>query len=145
MIGTRVKELRKRDRLSQEELGRKLGVVKQTISAWENDKYDPDYATIVKVSNFFGVTVDYLSGITDEVPDSIRPVDYLANLPNVDRILIEMINNADNKELLIRLIETYNRLDPDHQYILMGEATKMAIESKPVADGEPLGTGTLGK
>lgn len=142
MIGTRVKELRKRERLSQEELGHKLGVVKQTISAWETDKYDPDYATMIKVANFFGVTVDYLTGISDELPE---PVQTHARISDGDKSILDLISDAHNKDLLIRLIRIYNRLDPDHQYILMGEATKMAIESKPVAADDNLGTGTLGK
>lgn len=142
MIGTRVKELRKRDRLSQDELGKKLGVVKQTISAWETDKYDPDYATIKKVANFFGVTVDYLTGISDDIPNVVQVA---SSISDVDKAVLDLINSAENKDMLIKLIEVYNRLDADHQYVLIGDAAKMAIESKPVADGRTLGTGTLGK
>lgn len=59
-FGERVQLLRKQKKMSQEELGEKLEVTRQTISKWELDQSTPDLDYIVSISEFFGVTTDYL-------------------------------------------------------------------------------------
>ena len=41
-----------------EDLAEKLGVTRQTIIAIENDKYDPTLELAMKISEFFGVSVN---------------------------------------------------------------------------------------
>jgi putative transcriptional regulator len=53
-----IKELRKDRKLRQEDLAEKLGVTRQTIIAIENDKYDPTLELAMKISEFFGVSVN---------------------------------------------------------------------------------------
>ena len=53
-----IKELRKNRKLRQEDLAEKLGVTRQTIIAIENDKYDPTLELAMKMSEFFGVSVN---------------------------------------------------------------------------------------
>ena len=53
-----IKELRKNRKLRQEDLAEKLGVTRQTIIAIENDKYDPTLELAMKISEFFGVSVN---------------------------------------------------------------------------------------
>lgn len=60
MIGAKIKQLRKDNGLTQAELGKKLGVIKQTISSWENDISSPSNEALTTMSKIFGVTVDYL-------------------------------------------------------------------------------------
>ncbi len=57
-----IRELRKKRNLSMKELGKLIGVSESTISLYENGKRQPDYETLIKISNFFGVSVDYLLG-----------------------------------------------------------------------------------
>ena len=52
--------------LSQAELGDMLSVSHHTISAYEKEKSDPSDATKVWLARFFGVSVDYLMGLSDE-------------------------------------------------------------------------------
>ena len=54
----KVKELRKGRELRQEDLAAALGVTRQTIIAIENNKYDPTLELAMKISVFFGVTVN---------------------------------------------------------------------------------------
>lgn len=54
----KIKELRKTKGLRQEDLAATLGVTRQTIIAIENDKYDPTLELAMKLSAFFGVTVN---------------------------------------------------------------------------------------
>ena len=57
-IGSRIKTLRLDYGLSQEELGEKLHVTRQTVSNWENDKNYPDLSTLVQIAELFDVTID---------------------------------------------------------------------------------------
>lgn len=66
MIGNRLYLLRKEAGLSQAELGDMLSVSHHTISAYEKEKSDPSDATKVWLARFFGVSVDYLMGLSDE-------------------------------------------------------------------------------
>lgn len=53
-----IKELRKNMKLRQEDLAEILGVTRQTIIAIENDKYDPTLELAMKISAFFGKSVN---------------------------------------------------------------------------------------
>lgn len=55
-----LKNIRKKNNISQEGLAEKLGVSRQTVSSWENDKSYPDIASIVKISEIFNISLDEL-------------------------------------------------------------------------------------
>lgn len=65
VFGTRLRELREEANLSQRQLGEKLGTTKTTINRYENDLREPEFATLIQIVNFFGVSADYLLGIKD--------------------------------------------------------------------------------
>lgn len=56
----RIHELRKKIRLSQEDLAKACGVSRQTINAIENNKYDPSLQLAFHLARTLGVTVDDL-------------------------------------------------------------------------------------
>ena len=53
-------DLRKRSGWSQEELADRLGVSRQSVSKWESAQSVPDMNRILKLSELFGVSTDYL-------------------------------------------------------------------------------------
>lgn len=55
-----VRALRKELGLSQEELGKRCGVSRQTINAIENQKYDPSLPLAFQLARILGTTVDAL-------------------------------------------------------------------------------------
>jgi len=59
-IGLKIKELRTREGITQDSLANYLGVSYQAISKWENDVTIPDVKLLKPISNFFGVSIDYL-------------------------------------------------------------------------------------
>ncbi len=61
-FGNILKELRLEVGISQRKLGEDLGVVHQTISFGESGSREPDLDMLVKISNYFNVTIDYLLG-----------------------------------------------------------------------------------
>ena len=65
MDGNRLKQLRKKNDLTQEELGKKIGVIKQTVSSWENNISEPNGDTLVLLSKILRTSPDYLLGLSD--------------------------------------------------------------------------------
>lgn len=59
-LGSRIRDLRKEKKMSQEELGKYLNVSKVSISGYENDTREPSKDAIVKLAQLFGVSTDYL-------------------------------------------------------------------------------------
>lgn len=62
-FGERLKELRKERGLGQIALAQKLGVGKSIISLWETGACEPTLSNLIKISKFFGVSIDYLAGL----------------------------------------------------------------------------------
>lgn len=58
----RLKELRLKKRLTQTELGKKLGVKQSTFTNWENGKREPNFETLIKLADLLEVSVDFLLG-----------------------------------------------------------------------------------
>ena len=61
----RIKELRKRAGLLQQELAKKLNISDSTLSGWENGKFEPDQKNLFALAEIFEVSIDYLLGRTD--------------------------------------------------------------------------------
>ena len=59
-IGKTIREQRNELSLSQEELGEKVYVTRQTISSWENGKSYPDINSLILLSQVFDMTIDNL-------------------------------------------------------------------------------------
>lgn len=59
-MADRIQYLRKTKGISQEELADKVGVSRQAVSKWESEQSTPDLEKIIIMSNFFGVTTDYI-------------------------------------------------------------------------------------
>lgn len=57
-----LKKLRKIKGLTQTEVAQFIGITQNSYSYWENDKVKIDNASIIKLADFFGVTVDFLLG-----------------------------------------------------------------------------------
>lgn len=66
MLNNKIRELRLAYNISQVELGRALGVSKQSVSNWENDNIQPSIEMLIKIANYFHVKTDYLLGLDNE-------------------------------------------------------------------------------
>ena len=60
-----LKELREREKLSQAKLAKMIGVAQSTVGMWENGKNKPEYETLLKISELFDVSTDYITGNSD--------------------------------------------------------------------------------
>ncbi len=74
-LGKRIMENRKRLGLTQDALAEQLGVTAQAVSKWENDQSCPDIATLPKLADLFGVSVDTLLGHETQTVHTAEVVD----------------------------------------------------------------------
>lgn len=65
IFGERLKELRAEKQMKQTDVANLLNVSGNTVHAWETDKQEPSMANLLKLSEIFEVSVDYLLGKTD--------------------------------------------------------------------------------
>lgn len=62
----RLKELRLEKELSQIQLAKETGLSHGAIGFWESGKRSPAAYAVVILAKYFGVTTDYLLGVTDD-------------------------------------------------------------------------------
>lgn len=108
MIGDRIKEERIIRNITQQELGKLLGVSPSTIGMYEQNRRQPDGDTIVKLSEFFDVSTDYLLGRTDVKNQSEK----ISNAVEDDPELIEFWNELKEREDLQLLFKQTKSLSP---------------------------------
>ena len=70
-IKTQIRELRKKKRLSQDELARALRVTRHTIMALENEKYIASLPLAAKIARFFGLSIEEVFDLSE-----IEEIDY---------------------------------------------------------------------
>ena len=76
-LGNKITSLRKKNNLSQEELGELVGVTRQTISKWELEETTPDIRQAKELSKIFKVSLD-------ELVDN-----------DINNILVEKVSNTE--------------------------------------------------
>jgi len=64
-FASRLKEVRKKHRMSMLELGRRIGIAKSTVAGYESGDREPSLGTVAAISRIFNVSSDYLLGISD--------------------------------------------------------------------------------
>lgn len=66
MLGERLAFLRRRENLSQKELGDKLNISHYTISSYEKGRSEPNDEIKARLARYFHVSLDYLVGLVEE-------------------------------------------------------------------------------
>lgn len=61
----RLKELRKSKGISQLKLAMDLSMNQNTVSRYETGSHQADYETLIKIADYFDVSIDYLLGRTE--------------------------------------------------------------------------------
>ena len=101
-IGNRIKELRLANRMTQDELAKKLDVTRSAIGMYEQGVRRPDFAHMDALADFFNVSLDYLMGKTD------------TNI-GYPRHFIEAFKAATPKPTLMRMTEQQAQAEQMHQ------------------------------
>lgn len=85
MFRFRIRELRENAGYkSQQAFADAFGVAQSTVASWEGGKREPNYKTTIRLSNFFGVSLDYLLGQDDKDPEVSVPDLFAAYGPATD-------------------------------------------------------------
>ncbi len=61
-LGQKLKELRKAEKLTQEQLAQKLNISRVNYTRYENDSVRPDYETVILIADFYNISLDELFG-----------------------------------------------------------------------------------
>ena len=115
----RLKELRKQNRLTQQQLAEMLGVTQAALSGWENEKFGIDNGSLLKCAKIFDVSIDYLLGRQEQLPE----------LNSKDKREIQEILDDTEQQLLSQdglMFDGSPATDEDVQKIIM--AMKMGME-----------------
>lgn len=91
ILAEKIIKLRKQKGWSQEDLALHMGVSRQSVSKWESMSSLPDLDKIIKLSNLFGVSTDYL--LKDDMEEE----------PGYEAELVSNSNSSEDKESLIEV------------------------------------------
>ena len=99
-LSENIKELRICYGMNQVEFAEVIGVTKQCVSNWENDNVMPSIEMLIKLSDFFKVSTDYLLGRETE---SVLKSDGLTSEQEMHiRFLIKDFITANNRAAVFR-------------------------------------------
>lgn len=107
-VGNKIKELRKKRGITQEQLAESIGVSFQAVSKWENSIALPDIALVPSLASYFGVSLDTLFDFNSEKVNE----DALAIAKESWKYRGE--DNAKAREILEVGLKKY----PDHEILL---------------------------
>ena len=96
---TILKDLRLKHGLSQEDLGKIIGVGRTTISMYESGNIVPRQEGLLKIASYFDVSVDYLTGISSKEAEKSSP--YLLRLDKELKDLDEKLLNAADSSVSV--------------------------------------------
>ena len=71
-FGEKLQKLRAREGISQDRLAELLAVSRQAVSKWERDETMPEAEKVVRLSDYFHVTTDYLLKDAPEEPPALK-------------------------------------------------------------------------
>ncbi|MBP5431556.1 helix-turn-helix transcriptional regulator, partial [Ruminococcus sp.] len=101
MFAENLKKLRKNKGLTQVQFAQIFNISSGTIAMWETNKRIPDTSMLIKIAEFFNVTVDYLLG-----KDNTSSDEKIKDPAEDDQDLVILNRNAkklppENRKLLI--------------------------------------------
>lgn len=100
-LGNKILELRKSQKLSQEQLAEKLNVTRQTISNWELNETAPNLNQAKELSKIFNVSLDELTG--NDVRDII--VEKVSNTEKILGLLMKILKFIGIAFLILLVID----------------------------------------
>lgn len=101
----RIRQLREEFHMTQVRLGIELGVAQETVSAYESQRHYPSFAQLLKMSEIFHASIDYIMGLS-EVRRSVGP-QRDANLTR----LMELSRRLDQQQLELALAYVQGMID----------------------------------
>lgn len=113
MLGDKIKELRNKKGIYQQELANILSVSKSTVAMWETNKREPDLETIKKIASYFGVSTDYLIKWEEEWDEEVERLnqEFENNRKVLMKYLGTLFDDDKDKETAYELIINLSKLN----------------------------------
>ena len=136
----RVKELRKKSNLTTEELSKRTGILRSSITQIETGKRKLNIRIAQALANYFNVSIDYLRGesLADRfkkiLNDLQRDYTYIDEWSPIPQIKEDEMLNEKEKEMLISILKlnmlTLENIKKVHQHIdeLYNNERKITLE-----------------
>ena len=83
----RLKDLRQKINMSQDDVANLLHINRTTLTKWETGKHNPDIDTIIFLAEYFGVTTDYLLGVESKTKNNTNKnleIDDVTGIENLE-------------------------------------------------------------
>ncbi len=97
-LGQRLKNARETKRYKQNEAAKIIGVHNSTLAKYESGEREPDFTTLKKMATLYEVSVDWLTGSSDESIDSNSVAEnkavYEKTIPQEERDFLEWVKTA---------------------------------------------------
>ncbi|HBM3881800.1 TPA: helix-turn-helix domain-containing protein [Listeria monocytogenes] len=140
MFGNRLKQLRKNNNKTQEDISRILGISRGAYSHIENGRNEPDMETIVKLANIFEVSTDYLLGKSNNgLVDTIAAhIDADASEEDIKEILayIDEKRKEHTHEKDINITEIASKEDEEVDKFVEENEDFKAVAARVMNDAE---------
>ncbi|MEY8235162.1 helix-turn-helix transcriptional regulator [Lachnospiraceae bacterium 66-29] len=111
-FSTRLENLLEEHDLTQRGLAKQLHIAPSTLNGYLRRNREPDFATLIKLANYFEVSIDYLLGVTN----IRRPYDSNKYYDDNEGDLLEIYRSLGPQEqsYLIKQAHMYSKHDLDH-------------------------------
>ena len=96
-VGERIQDLRKKKGFSQEKLAEYLNMSRQAVAKWEQNVCEPNLECLAKMSDLFGVDLDYL--IRGKASEEVKSGNILREKETI--IIKEKDNLLDRKDIIL--------------------------------------------
>jgi len=113
LIAERLILLRKRSKLTQNELAQKTGLERKTIIRYETGQHIPSGKALSNLARIFGVTTDYLLGLTNTQFPLPRSESDLTPLELQAIQLLRRAGTDVERQRLLEALETLTTQEPD--------------------------------
>lgn len=120
MIGDRIRAFRRKNKISQTELSKAIGVTQSAVGMWETGKREPDIAMLRKIASFFDVPVSELLGEPDQTGKDIYD---------------QIKSAAAGDDARSRVIDLVSQLSPEQSYLAL--AYLQGLLAQPPQPGSP--------
>ena len=92
MINVKIKNLRQKFELTQEQLANKLNIAPSTIGMYEQGRRTPNLDTFIKMSNIFQTSIDVLLGLEENF--------YIKKSIQIEELILDLIDFIQNQDCI---------------------------------------------
>lgn len=128
MIGNKIKALRQKFNLTQKELADKLEIKPSTIGMYEQNRREPSYDLLQKISLIFNVSTDYL--ILDDEAFEASSTEYLPRTNDIQNILNDLKEELAKKPSLMFKGEIIDESDMFKIFEAMEIGAEIVLKTK---------------